>query len=346
MAVLDFAGRLVGVDQPVYIIAEIGQNHQGCLQTAMLMIEEAARAGVDCVKFQKSTLREKYSPSVLARRYDSPNSFGSTYGAHKAFLELTEDDYRALQKKARDCGVQMTASAMDQTALDFLESLEVPFIKIGSGDSNNMRLIGKAAKTGIPLVISTGMSNMETVERIYSLVSNSFGMLQCTSAYPTRPSQVNLNVIDAYRQRFPRAVIGFSGHEESFIATLGAVAKGAKIIERHFTLDKSLKGSDHKCSLDPVEMRTMIEQIRVLEKCLGSSAKTFLDCERPCFDKLGKSIVASRNIRSGTKIAEVDLQVKVAEPHGWNPLEEDSLLKRIATRDIMEGESIVADCVT
>ncbi|OQR67132.1 sialic acid synthase-like [Tropilaelaps mercedesae] len=346
MPVLKFGeSRLVGYDQPVFIIAEIGQNHQGSLEIAEHLVEEAARVGVDCVKFQKSTLSDKYAASVLARRYDSPNAFGATYGEHKAFLELPSKAFSNLKGKAARNGLLMSASAMDENALDFLVELGVPFIKIGSGDSNNPRLVRKAAQTKIPLIISTGMSNFSTVKRLYAEASKPLGLLQCTSAYPTSAGDVNLRVMDTYAKHFPDAVIGYSGHEEGFVPTLGAVARGAKIVERHFTLDKQLKGSDHKCSLNPSDMADMVKQIRQLEVALGSAEKEVLDCERPCFEKLGKSLVASRYIHEGEIFTAEHLSVKVVEPHGWCPFEEHQLLGKKAVKNIPKDYPIGEDCV-
>ncbi|XP_022660290.1 sialic acid synthase-like [Varroa jacobsoni] len=346
MPVLRFGeSRLVGDCQPVLVIAEIGQNHQGDVEIALRMIEEAAQAGVDCVKFQKSSLQHKYAASVLSRRYDSPNSFGDTYGEHKAFLELPKNAFHLLKDKAASHGLLMSASAMDEVALDFLVELGVPFIKIGSGDSNNLRLIHKAAKTNIPLIISTGMSDLSAVERLYEASSKPLGLLQCTSAYPSSPADANLRVLSTYAEKFQDAVIGYSGHEKGFVSTLGAVAREAKIIERHFTLDKQLKGSDHQCSLNPQEMAEMVKQIRQLELALGSAHKTFLDCERPCFAKLGKSLVASRDICQGEVFTIEHLRVKVVEPHGWCPLKEHQLLGRIASKFISKDGPITEDCV-
>lgn len=194
-----------------YVIAEIGQNHQGNLQIAKTMISLAKECGADCVKFQKSDLVCKFNKKALERPYKSPHSWGETYGEHKAFLELSEESYKYLQRHAAECGIDFTASAMDSSSLEFIHSLDVPFIKIGSGDVENAPLLRQAASLGTPLLISTGMCSLESVEAAYRIVSSvhsNFALMHCVSSYPTPVDHLNLNVISTYKKTFPTVTIG------------------------------------------------------------------------------------------------------------------------------------------
>ena len=309
-------GRFVGSDQPVFIIAEIGQNHQGDLNLAKEMIAKAKEAGADCVKFQKSNLEAKFTKDALKAPYSGPNSWGPTYGEHKAHLEFSLEQYQELVEYSRKLGIPMTASAMDCESLDFLVSLDVPFIKIGSGDSNNPLILEKASQLDKPLVVSTGMSDMEQVKKMVNILQgeaetkSNIVLMQCTSSYPTPPQDVNLKILDLYQESLS-LVIGYSGHEMASVPTLGAVARGAKVIERHVTLDKNMKGTDHKCSLDMEEFKALVESIRIMESALGVKEKKFLPSEQHCFDKLGKTLVAAKDLTKGQLLTKDCVAVKV-----------------------------------
>ncbi|CAI9547105.1 unnamed protein product, partial [Staurois parvus] len=251
--------------------------------------------GADCAKFQKSELEYKFNKKALERPYTSPHSWGKTYGEHKCHLEFSHDQYRELQKFAKEIGIYFTASGMDEMAVEFLHELGVPFFKVGSGDTNNLIYLKKTAQKGRPMVISSGMQSMDTMRRVYELVkpiNPNFCILQCTSAYPLLPEDVNLRVIQEYQKAFPDIPIGYSGHETGVAITVAAVAMGAKVVERHVTLDKTWKGSDHQASLEPNELAELVRSIRTVEKAMGSIEKRRLPCEMACHDKLGKSVVA------------------------------------------------------
>lgn len=228
----NISNRLIGTDR-VFVIAEIGQNHQGNIEIAKQMISEAKAAGADCVKLQKSCLSEKFTKNALQRQYDGPNSWGKTYGEHKEFLEFNVDQYKSLQKFANELDIIFTASAMDIQSLCVLESLNVPVIKIGSGDANNIPLLVKAAQMATPLIISTGMQDETMVRRIVQIMDSykktNYCLLHCVSAYPTAPSDVNLRLLSAYREYFPNICIGYSGHEQGTAISTAAVLFGAKV---------------------------------------------------------------------------------------------------------------------
>uniref|UniRef100_A0A8C1UR43 N-acetylneuraminate synthase n=1 Tax=Cyprinus carpio TaxID=7962 RepID=A0A8C1UR43_CYPCA len=191
-------GRMIGGNNPCFIIAEIGQNHQGDIEIAKKMIKMAKDCGADCAKFQKSELEFKFNKKALERPYTSKHSWGKTYGEHKRHLEFSHEQYRELQQYAEEVGIFFTASGMDEMAVEFLHELNVPFFKVGSGDTNNFPYLKKTAQKGRPMVVSSGMQSMETMRRVYETVkehNQNFCILQCTSAYPLEPEDVNLRVI-------------------------------------------------------------------------------------------------------------------------------------------------------
>ncbi|XP_020816605.1 sialic acid synthase [Drosophila serrata] len=351
----------------VYIIAEIGQNHQGSVATAKKMISEAKNAGCHCVKFQKSDLPAKFTRSALERKYVSDHAWGKTYGEHKEYLEFSKDQYLELQAYSYKLNVDFTASAMDESSLDFLLELKVPFIKIGSGDANNFPLLKKAAGLEVPLVVSTGMQTMATVERIVQIMEEAgkknFALMHCVSSYPTLPKDCYLQTISLLMRRFPNVVIGYSGHELGISISQAAVLLGARIVERHFTLDKNQKGSDHRCSLEPEELRALASAIynfklgkkplcpsdivrtlnggNELEEALRAvHDKNILLCEVPCRNKLGKSIVTTRNLNKGHCLQMGDLAIKVSEPSGLTAEVFFEILGKKVTVSVCEDEPI------
>ncbi|XP_034116411.1 sialic acid synthase [Drosophila albomicans] len=370
MLLLDIITK--NLSNEVYIIAEIGQNHQGSLETAKLMILEAKKAGCHCVKFQKSDLRAKFTRFALEREYVSDHAWGRTYGEHKEYLEFSKEQYRQLQAYSKEIKIDFTASAMDEKSLDFLAELKVPFIKIGSGDANNFPMLKKAAAMRIPLVISTGMQTVSTVDKIVEIMkqagNNLFALMHCVSSYPTASSDCNLRMIPAFMTRFPGVTIGYSGHELGVSISKAAVLSGARIVERHFTLDKNQKGSDHRCSLEPIELLSLVEGINQFKAnqtlCKPSytsneitqildeendelkvalaeiTQKEILQSELACRRKLGKSIVGARNLLKGHKLQEVDLSIKVSEPNGITAEKYFDLIGMQLLCDVNEDEPI------
>ncbi|XP_007890072.1 sialic acid synthase-like [Callorhinchus milii] len=339
-------GRPIGGDQPCFIIAEIGQNHQGDLEIAKKMIRMAKECGADCAKFQKSELECRFNKGALSRPYNSQHAWKPTYGGHKLHLEFSHEQYKELQRFANEIGIFFTASGMDEMAVQFLHELNVPFLKIASADSNNFLYLETTAKKGHPMVISSGMQSIEIVRQIYKTVKGinpNFCILQCTSAYPLSPEDVNLRVITEYQKEFPDIPIGYSGHETGIAITIAAVAMGAKVVERHVTLDKTWKGNDHEASLEPNELTELVRSIRIVERAFGTSVKRLLPCEENCLSKLGKSVVAKVAIPAGTSLTLDMLTVKVAEPKGISPEEIFALVGKKVKTKIDADESITKE---
>lgn len=340
-------GRYVGAGHPCLVVAECGQNHNGDFELALKMISEAKRFGADCVKFQKSDLTAKFNAKALSRVYDSVNSWGPTYGAHKRFLELTDEQFMHLYDYSKNEGILFTASAMDPKSFEFLSRMDVPFIKIGSGDVDNFPLLEKVSYCGKPLFVSTGMHGTDVVQTVHDLIwpnNRRLCLLHCVSSYPTPYKEVNLSVISDYRTRFPSSVIGYSGHELGTEVSIAAVTLGAKVLERHLTLDKSMKGTDHSCSLEPHEFRLLVNQIRNVEQALSSPKPK---CRQPsewhCYRKLGKSIVAKKLLTKGTALTLNSIDIKVAEPFGIEANKIFEIIGRKVNKDIQSDESIVWD---
>ncbi|XP_017474549.1 PREDICTED: sialic acid synthase [Rhagoletis zephyria] len=252
-------------------------------------------------------------------------------------------------------------------SLDFLYALNVPFIKIGSGDANNVLLLRKAAKMEMPLVVSTGMQTTKTIDNIVNIMQRNnktnYALMHCVSSYPTDPEDSSLNIIRLLKQQYPNVVIGYSGHEKGIDISKAAVLVGARIIERHFTLDKKQKGSDHKCSLEPHEFGSLVKHIKNLAKLgtlnneqifeiLGQKNvielalkevkhRIVLPSELPCKIKLGKSIVTAKYLKAGDSLKRSDLCIKVSEPNGIPADHFDSVIGRILKCDIDEDSPIL-----
>jgi len=313
MSTLQLGSKTVGDGNPTYIIAEIGINHQGDVKIARELIHQAALAGADAVKFQKRNVERILTRDGLEMPYDNPNSFGKTYGEHKRALELTEGDYHELLSFANEMNVDFTASGWDEESIDFLDTLGIDFFKMASADLTNFPLLEHTAKKGRPMILSTGMADMEMVKQAYQLVRSynpKIALLQCTSTYPSRFNEINLRVLETFRMAFPEAVIGYSGHELGIAISEVAVAMGAKIVERHFTLDRTMKGGDHAASLEPGGLQKRIRDIRHIEDALGTGEKRIQESEAPYFKKLAKSVVSTMPIPEGTIITRDMLTTK------------------------------------
>lgn len=329
-------GYYIGDGCQSFIIAEGGINHQGDINIAKQLIDLAKESGAQCVKFQKRTIERILTRDGLNRPYDNPNSFGKTYGEHKQALEMSFDDFRIMKQYADEKGILFTASGWDEESVDFLDNLGVPFFKMASADLTNKNLLIHTCKKGKPVILSTGMADMEMVKRSYNLAkkyNNKIVIMQCTSSYPAPFNELDLNVIRTYHREFPEAIIGYSGHENGIAVTLAAVVLGARVVERHFTLDRTMKGGDHKASLEEAGLKKLIRDIRVIELSLGSYVKKLHPSEHGCFKKLTKSVVSKCKIPKGTTIT-LDMLTTKGPGEGINAWYIDDLIGKKALVDI------------
>ena len=336
MPTLQLGSQTVGGSEPTYIIAEIGINHQGEVEIAKKLIKEAADAGANAVKFQKRNIKRILTHEGLEMPYDNRNSFGKTYGEHKRALELSEGDYQKLKAFAEEQSVDFIASGWDEESIDFLDNLGVPFFKMASADLTNIPLLVHTAKKNKPMILSTGMASMEMVETAVNAIKSyqvPLCILQCTSTYPSVFEEINLGVIHTFKQSFPDAVIGYSGHELGIAITEAAVALGAKIVERHFTLDRTMKGGDHAASLEPGGFSKLVRDIRHIESAMGGTTKQVQESEAPIFKKLAKSVVSLVELSAGTTLSR-DMLTTKGPGTGISPARLVELIGKHVLKDI------------
>jgi len=270
--------KWVGKGEPCFVIAEIGINHNGDLETAKQLIDVAASAGCDAVKFQKRTIDVVYTKEELDKPTESP--FGTTYRELKEGLELGLDDYTEIDSYCHELGIIWFASCWDKPSVDFIYQLHPPCYKIASASLPNESLLRHTRSKKKPIILSTGMSTLEQIEHAVQILGeDELIILHCTSAYPSPPEELNLNVIHTLAERY-HCPIGYSGHEVGISTTLAAAVMGAKIVERHITLDRAMWGSDQSASMEPQGIKRLVEYIRTVEKAMGDGNKVIYPSER------------------------------------------------------------------
>jgi sialic acid synthase len=292
MRKLEIDGVRIADDTECYVIAEIGHNHQGNLDTCMEMIKAAQWAGCSAVKLQKRENKTLYTEEMYNAPYNSENAFGPTYGLHREALEFDQDQYLRLQAYARHIGITFFATAFDVPSANFLWDLGVPAIKIASGDLTNSYLLEYAASLDVPVILSTGGGDMKQVlaaKEVFDRAGCPKAVLQCTSGYPASYDELNLRVIESYRALMYETVIGWSAHDTGIAMAPVAYALGARIIEKHFTLNRAMKGTDQSMSLEPQGMRTMIDNLKQCRVALGDGRKQRYQSEREPLKKQWKN---------------------------------------------------------
>lgn len=329
-------------DSDCYVIAEIGNNHQGDLQKAKDLFKAAKESGVDAVKLQKRDNKSLLTRAAYDKPYDNENSFGATYGEHREALEFGRTEYVELQKYAKELGLTMFATAFDIKSADFLAEFDMPLYKIASGDLKNTPLLKHVAKIGKPMIISTGGGTMEDVQRAYDAImpiNPQLSILQCTASYPAEPQDLNLRVIATYRERFPDLVIGLSDHENGIAMALAAYVLGSRVVEQHFTLNHTWKGTDHAFSLEPIGMKKLVRDLRRVRVALGDGEKRIYPSEVNPIHKMGKKLVAARSLKAGQVLSREDIAVK-SPGDGIPPYELDNVIGRTLNRDLVQDQDI------
>jgi N-acetylneuraminate synthase len=281
---LQIGKRFVGPGHPCYVVAEIGINHNGSLDTAKRLIDAAVLTGCDAVKFQKRTVDVVYSAEELARPRDNP--FGATNGDLKHGLELGDDAYKAIDAYCRERGIAWFASCWDEASVDFIERFEPPCYKIASASLTDDALLRHHARTGRPIILSTGMSTLEQIDRAVEIIGgDKLIVMHTTSTYPSEIKDLNLRVLPVLAERYGRPV-GYSGHEVGLAPSVAAVALGACVVERHITLDRAMWGSDQAASVEPQGFARLVRDIRAVETALGDGVKRVIDAEVAIMKKL------------------------------------------------------------
>jgi N-acetylneuraminate synthase/sialic acid synthase len=306
------SGHAVGPGCPAFLVAEIGNNHQGSLATARDMVRAAAASGADAVKFQKRDLAALFTRAGLDAPYGGPNSFGDTYGRHRAALELPGEALAELKALAESLGLAFFASVWDAPSLRLVMELGVELVKIPSADLVNLPLLRLAGATGLPVIISTGMSTLAEVDAAVAELRRVTGrviILHCNSSYPCPDEQVGLPVMDLLRRRYGLPV-GYSGHEQGLGPSVASVAFSPVVIERHFTLDRSLPGTDHQASLTPETFAALADMVRQAEAAMRATRKQVFPGEAAAAGKLRKSLVFARDLPAGYVLGPEDLACK------------------------------------
>lgn len=300
-------GRKIGDEFAPLVIPEIGINHGGDIKRAIQMIDDVADAGGECVKFQAHSVDDEMIPNDVV----PANSTRSIWDIIDQ-CTLTDEEERICKKHAEDRGLFFLSTPFSREAATRLDSLDVPGFKIGSGECNNLPLIRHIARFGRPIIVSTGMNDIESIKRTVDVLETenaSFALLHCTSMYPTPFSNVRLGSITQLRELFPNTVIGISDHSLSNLPSISAVALGASIIERHFTSDMNWIGEDIEISVDPAGLRELIEGSQIVHQASGGS-KTVLRDEQPTIDFAYASVVAIRDISEGEILTDENVWVK------------------------------------
>jgi len=276
--------KYVGGSEPCYVIADIGINHNGSVDIAKQLIGWAYRAGCDAVKFQKRTVEAVYTPEELAKPRESP--FGKTNGDLKRGLEFGMAEYTEIDLYCKELGIPWFASCWDIGSVGFMEHFNPPCYKIASPCLTDTALLKEVKATGKPITLSTGMSTVAQIDKAYAtLDTDNMVMLHCTSTYPCKLEELNLSVIQGMSLYY-HCPIGYSGHEVGIVTTVVAVVLGAKMVERHITLDRSMWGSDQSASVEPLGMERLVKYIHSTEKALGDGVKKVYDSEIPIREKL------------------------------------------------------------
>ena len=339
-ATIKIGNHIIGDESHCYVIAEIGHNHQGSVQKARELFKEAKLAGAQAVKLQKRDNRGLYTKAAYNKPYDNENSFGSTYGEHREFLEFGLKEYRELQAYAKELDIDFFATAFDMVSADFLHSLNVPAYKLASGDLKSKPLLKHVASFGKPMIVSTGGALLDDVKRMYDTVmpiNPQLCILQCTAGYPAAFDELDLRVITQFRDLFPKAVIGFSGHDNGIAMAVAAYVLGARVIEKHFTLNRAMKGTDHAFSLEPVGLRKMVRDLERTVSALGDGVKKVYESEKAPILKMGKSLVVARDLPAGHVIGPKDVVMK-SPAGGIPPYEIDKVLGRMTLKPLFEDD--------
>ena len=342
MSAFSVGARSIGAGAPVFLIAEAGVNHNGDLGLAMKLVDVAAEAGADAVKFQtfrSAALVSRRAPKAAYQRATTGDRGGQA--EMLARLELGEAQHAALMDHCARRGILFFSTPFDEASADLLERLGVPLLKVPSGEITNLPFLRHLAGKRRPLIVSTGMSTLEEVARAVTVIGAAgdppLALLHCVSAYPAPAAETNLRAMDALRS-FDHPV-GLSDHTTGITVAVAAVARGAAIVEKHFTLDRTLPGPDHRASLEPNELRALVQAVRTVESALGDGHKRPMPCEEDTRRVARRSLVAARTLRAGERLTADCVRLK-RPGTGISPADLDQALGRVLRRDVGDDEVI------
>lgn len=342
-----------------YIIGEIGQNHNGSVDIAKLIIDLVSRPieedlfhiklkPIDAVKLTKRDLKHELSQSQMDAPYNSPHSFGKTYGEHREFLELNDEEHLELFIYAKDKGLDFVETLCAKGCLTLLKLFTPDYLKVASRDLTNLPLLAAMAETKIPIILSTGMAGKSQLDDALKVIENyhsAVSILHCVSQYPTEPQNVNLLTIKYLTQQFPQYTIGYSDHTIGISTPLAAVSMGAAIIEKHITIDRRMKGTDQKGSLGPDGVNRMIRDIRLLEKSMGFEDIFIEPSVITAKNKLERSIAARIDLKVGQIITENDIHL-LSPGDGYKWAERNQVIGKVAVSNICVDEIIYSKMIS
>lgn len=341
-----------------YIIGEIGQNHNGSVEIAKTIIDIASipiidelfgenLKSIDAIKMTKRDLKLELTESAMSKPYPGYNSFGKTYGEHRRYLELSDEEHYEVYKHAKDKGLDMVETLCAPSCLSLLKYFTPDKLKVASRDLTNLPLINALAETEIPIILSTGMAGEEELQDALNIITKyhrDIIILHCLSQYPSEYKNINLGTINYLREKFPDYTIGYSDHSIGISIPVAAVAMGAKVIEKHITLDRRMKGTDHKGSLGIDGVNRMVRDIRNLELAIGTKNIFISESVKETRIKLERSIASIRLIKKGEKITRNDIHL-LSPGDGFKAAEEDLVIGKIATEDIPQNEIIYTNMI-
>ncbi len=325
-----------------YVIAEIGHNHGGSIETCKELFDEAKGCGAHAVKLQKRDNHSLYTREFFNKPYENENSYGATYGEHREALEFGKADYKELKDYAEEIGITFFATAFDHHSADLLAEVEMPAYKVASADLVNTPLLRHVAGFGKPMILSTGGSTLDDVRRAHEIVAEinpELAVLQCTAGYPAAWDELDLRVIETYRDLFPETVIGLSSHDNGIAMPVVSYLLGGRIVEKHFTLNRALKGTDHRFSLEPQGLRKMVRDLTRTKKALGDGTKTMYPSEVEPVQKMAKKLVAKTALPAGHVLRAEDLAMK-SPGDGLPPYELDRLIGRTLRHPVDEDQAL------
>lgn len=339
-----------------YIIGEIGQNHNGSVDLAKLIVELVSRPikeeafglqlkPMNAVKMTKRDLNEELADSQMNRIYDSPNSFGRTYGEHRAFLELSNEDHYEVYKYAKSLGLDFVETLCAISCLSMLKLFTPDRLKVASRDLTNLPLLEALAETRIPIILSTGMAGKKELDEALEVITkyhSDIAILHCVSQYPTHPENLNLNTITYLKKHYGQYTIGFSDHTIGISAPVVAVGMGAEIVEKHVTIDRRMKGTDQAGSLGPDGVNRMVRDIRYTEMSLGVEDIYIDKSVASSKIKLERSIASKHQIEAGERITIDDIHM-LSPGDGFKWDEKEKVVGKKAKRDIVANEIIYPD---
>lgn len=340
-------GRRIGHGEPCFLVAEIGNNHQGDVGKAREMVHAAAEAGADAVKFQKRDMNALFTQAGLAAPYGGPHSFGATYGEHRLALELSLEAMAALKTLSESLGLVFFASAWDAVSARQMLDLGMELFKVCSADLVNVPLLRLVGGAGVPVVLSTGMSRWPDIDLAVAEMRRfheRIVLLHCNSSYPCPDALVGLPVMQALARRYGLPV-GYSGHEEGLGPSVAAATLGACVVERHFTLDRAQRGTDHQASLEPAAFAAMSAMIREAEAAMALTEKQVCPAEQASAGKLRKSIVFARDLPAGHVLTQADVAVKCPgngiSPAHWDEVLGTRLSRSVACEELVDWHALL-----